>query len=491
MAELRGPGVVRTGALSMVGMAALGLTRLIHGSLVVRATDAQTYGRVGVLIAVATIASLLLPAGVSSALPKFVPFLHGRGDPHAARAAYRLLSRLGLAGALVFGLAAAAVAAAVLDLPARDTAQLAALAIAFSLYSIDKAALYAYQRVTAYARLELATSALAVLATVVVVAAGWPVYLAPLALGYTVFAVCARLLLRDQVAPRSGGQPGAGLGPVPLAEVFGYVALACLGTLASQGFLQGTQLLAEAFATPTEVGYFAAAVTLVTPMYFLPRALSVALFPTMARAHGAGDVAAVRRHADLSTRALFVVLAPVFAAGILLAPEVLLLYGGSTLAAGSGVLQFMLAATFLAVCAVAAVNTLSSGDGWQVRTPVASAVAGALTGLAVVALLGRPLGALGVGIGYLAGTAVTAGGPLLAVWRRHAMAWQGPVLTALGVVAAALTVGAVARSVDLSSGTRVALDVGCALAVVAASLGLLAGHLREILSDVRNARVRI
>lgn len=495
MADVRGPGVVRTGALSMVGMAALGLTRLIHGSLVVRATDAQTYGRVGVLIAVATIASLLLPAGVSSALPKFVPFLHGRGDPRAARAAYRLLSRLGLVGAVVFGLAAAAVAAAVLDLSVRDTAQLAALAIAFSLYSIDKAALYAYQRVPAYARLELVTSALAVLATVVVVAAGWPVYLAPLVLGYTAFAVGARLLLRDQVAraPRSGGprQPVTGLGPVPLAEVFGYVALACLGTLASQGFLQGTQLLAEAFATPTEVGYFAAAVTLVTPMYFLPRALSVALFPTMARAHGAGDVAAVRRHADLSTRALFVVLAPVFAAAILLAPEVLLLYGGSALTAGSGVLQFMLAATFLAVCAVAAVNTLSSGDGWQVRTPVASAVAGALTGLAVVALLGRPLGALGVGIGYLAGTAVTAGGPVVAVWRRHAMAWQGPVLTALGVVAAALTVGAVVTSVQVPPGTRVALDVGCALAVVAASVGLLAGHLRTILSDVRNARVRI
>src|SRR5690606_31229068 len=211
---------------------------------------------------------------VSSALPKFVPFLHGRGDPHAARNAYRLLSRLGLAGAVAFGLAAAAVAAAVLDLPARDTAQVAALAIAFSLYSIDKAALYAYQRVPAYARLELVTSALAVLATVVVVAAGWPAYLAPLALGYTAFAVGARVLLRDQVrGPQPGGadRPAIGLGPVPRAEVFGYVALACLGTLASQGFLQGTQLLAEAFATPTEVGYFAAAVTLVTPMYFLPR----------------------------------------------------------------------------------------------------------------------------------------------------------------------------------------------------------------------------
>src|SRR5262245_46266459 len=100
------PGVMRTGALSMVALAALGLTRLVHGSLVSRATDQATYGRVGVLIALTTIASLLLPAGVASAVGKYVPYLQGGGDPDAARTAYRLLSRLGLAGALVFGLGA-------------------------------------------------------------------------------------------------------------------------------------------------------------------------------------------------------------------------------------------------------------------------------------------------------------------------------------------------------------------------------------------------
>lgn len=468
----------------MVGMAALGLTRLIHGTLVGRATDPQTYGRVGVLIAVATIASLLLPAGVASALPKFVPFLHGRGDPDAARTAYRMLSRLGLAGAAGFGLAGAVAAAAVLDLSPGETAQLAALAVAFALYSVDKAALYAYRRVNEYVRLELCTSALAVLATVVVVAAGWPAYLLPLALAYATFAAVARVLLR---AERRGATPG--LGPVPRAEVVGYVVLACVGTLASQGFLQGTQLLAAAFATPAEVGYFAAAVTLVTPMYFLPRALGLALFPTMARAHGAGDLGLVRRQADLFTRTLLVLLAPLFAVGILLAREVLVVFYGPRYVGGETVLQLMLAATFLAVCAVAAVNALSSGAGWQLRTPVISAVAGAVTGLTVVALLGGPLGAAGVGIGYLAGTAVTGSGPVVAVWRRHAMAWRAPVLTSLGVVTGAVAVGALLRSSGYPPGTRLALDVGGALAVGVASVGLLAGQMRMILSDARNARV--
>lgn len=485
VADARRFAILRTGAFAMVGMAALGLTRFIHGTLVARATDPSMYGHVGLLIAVTTIASLLLPAGVASAMPKFVPFLQGRGDSDAARSAYRLLSWLGIGGGLLFGLGAAAIADATLDLTAKDTAQVAALAVAFSIYSVDKASFYAFARVDAYVRLELCTSAIAVLATVAVVATGSTLYLLPLALGYAVFAVVARLLLR----PDARG-PAPGLGGLPRGEVLGYVVLASAGTLASQGFLQGTQLLAEGFATRVEVAYFAAAVALVQPLYFLPRALGLALFPAMARAHGAGDLETVRRNADLSTRALLVVLAPLFAIAILLAREVLTVPFGSAYAAGTPVLQLMLAATFLAVCAVAAVNVLSSGDGWQVRTPVTSAIAGCLTGLAVVAVLGRPLGAVGVGIGYLAGTAVTAAGPVLAVWRRHRMAWGMPVVGALGVVGAALVVGALLRTFELATHLRVALDVGCAVLAGAASVGFLARQLRSVLADARNARVR-
>jgi len=479
------PGVLRTGVLSMVAIAALGLTRLVHGSLVSRATDPATYGRVGVMIAVTTIASLLLPAGVASAVSKFVPFFAGGGNPVAARAAYRALSWFGLGGALVFGLGCAAAAAAVLDLSTQDTAQVAALAVAFSLYSIGKAALYGYERVPAYVRLELCTSGLAVLATVVVVLSGSTLYLVPLALGYAVFAVVARWLVRAEAA---GGQLRPAPVALPRAEIAGFVVLACLGTLASQGFLQGTQLLAVRFATAAEVGYFAAAVTLVAPMYFLPRALGLALFPAMARARGAGDVATVRRHADLSTRALLITLAPLFAAGILLAREVLVLFGDASFAGGVTVLQLMLAATFLAVCAVAAVNALSSGERWQVRTPVAAAVAGCLTGLAAVALLGGPLGAAGVGLGYLIGTAVTAAGPAVAVWRQHRMAWRGPVVGALATVFGALGLALAITVADVSPGPRVAVDVGVALAAGALSVGLLRHHLRAVAREARHAR---
>ncbi|HET8645311.1 MAG TPA: lipopolysaccharide biosynthesis protein, partial [Vicinamibacteria bacterium] len=268
-------------------------------------------------------------------------------------------------------------------------------------------------------------------------------------------------------------------------EIARYVALACLGTLASQGFLQGTQLLANAFAAPAEVGYFAAAVTLVAPMYFLPRALGLALFPAMSRAHGAGDVAEVRRQADVSTRALLAVLAPLFAAGILLAREALTLFGSARYAPGATVLQLMLAATFCAVVAVAAVNSLSSGR--HVHVPVLSAVVGCLTGLATVAVLGPSLGAAGVGLGYLVGTTVTAGGPVVVAWRLHRMPWRAPVLGALGCVLAALAAGVALGRLDLAGAARTWLDIAAAVVAAGVAVAVLGRQLRAVLRDARRA----
>ena len=71
-------------------------------------------------------------------------------------------------------------------------------------------------------------------------------------------------------------------------ELAVFTFLACLGTIASAGFLQGTQFLAATVAPADELASFAAAVTLVAPIQFLPRALALAMFPSMSAAHGAG-----------------------------------------------------------------------------------------------------------------------------------------------------------------------------------------------------------
>jgi O-antigen/teichoic acid export membrane protein len=355
-----------------------------------------------------------------------------------------------------------------------DAAAVGALTAVYSAYSVAKGALYGFDRVVGYTWLEIAGSAVAVGATVFVVATGADAYLAPLAIGYAVLMLGSLVVLRRQAVA-----PGTSAGTLDLRELAGWVGLASLGGGASAGLLQLLPVLAGGFTTAHEVGYFAAAVTLVAPLFFLPRALSLALFPAMARAHGAGDADAVRRHADVFTRALLALLAPLFALGILLAPEVVVLFGGAPFADGAPVLRLLLVATFVGSIQVAAVNALSSGNG--LRITVYAAVGGAVLGLMALVPLGRWLGAAGVGIAYLVAVGITTAVPLGVVWRRYRLTWAGPTVRSLAVVAAAL---AAAPVVADAGGGRVAVDVGAA--VLVAGAGALA--LRRDIAGVLAAR---
>jgi O-antigen/teichoic acid export membrane protein len=476
-----GRAVVRSGLLSMLALVSLGVTRLVHGSLVTHAASKARYAEVVTLIAVATITSLALPAGVASAMSKFIPYQRGRGAEPAARGVYRYLSRLGGGASLAFGLLVGLITPHLLGIGVRDAVLVGLLTFTFSVYSFDKAALYGFDRVGAYTRLELSTGVLTIGTTVALIATGWQGYLFPLVLGYGVFVLGTRLLLRRDI---SG--PVAPHGAFDRREVTVFVGLACAGTLASTGFLQGTTLLAHALSRD-EVAYFGAAVALVSPMYFLPRALNLALFPAMAHAQGAGDLGVVRRHTDTSTRALFVLLAPLFGIALLVSREVLVLFGSEKFAPGTIVLQLMLGATYLSVVQVACVNALSSGSQRQVRVPVTSAVIGAAVGLVLAFALSRPLGATGIALAYLLGTAVIAGGPIVVTWRLHRMDWVSPVARSLAVLACA-GVGAVwldrLAATGLARYERVAV-----VAVIFVGLATVLAY-SEVRSLLANARRR-
>lgn len=471
--------VARNSALSMVALVVLGGTRVVYGSLISRVTDRETYGLIGVLIAVTMIATFLLPAGIGSAISRYVPFNRGRDDLPAARGVYRFLARVGWLGALGLTIGAFLVAFAGLHRPIGQSVEVALLTLTYSLYTTQKAALYGFGRVARYAQLELVASAVILILTLAVIATASTWYLTPFIIGYAVFAAAGAISVRRDAA----GEATA-VRPNGRRELVGFVFLACLGTLTAAGFLQGTQFLAALFAAPAELAYFTAAVALTAPMYFLPRALALALFPSMSEAHGAGDVDAVRRHADLATRGLLAVLTPLFVAGILLSAELMEAFGGSRYVDGAGVLRLILAGAFLSVLQVGSVNALSSGSNWQLRTPVTWAVVGCTVGLLSVAFLGPTLGATGVALAYLLGTAVGAAGPMIVVWRRHAMPWAGPGARALACLGAAILVAGM-LPVPPSSLERLAIHGVAAIVVVALALAILARDIHAMASMAR------
>lgn len=444
-AEAGGPlaarAVLRTGALSFGALVVLGLSRLIHGSLVSHTTGPEAYGVIGSLIGITYVAGLFVPAGLASAMAKYVAHSRGRADPAAADAVHLLLRRISDASAVLLGVLSAVAARLLFPVSLADAVAVGLLAAAFCAYSVDKAAFYGFDRVARYSRFEVAGSGLAIVATVAVIVAGSTAYLLPLAAGYAVVVAGARLT-RFRTSP--AGAPAV---PVPAGqrrEVLAFAGLAALGAGSAAGLLQGLPLLASAYAAGPDVGYLVTSVTLVSPLYLLPRVLGLALFPAMSHAQGGGDGSSVRRGADLSMRGTVVALAVPLAVALPLAQPLLRLYGGDGFAAGAPELRVMLVATYVSVLATGPINALSSGSLRDSMRPVGYAVAGCVAGLLLAVPLGTAFGGAGVATAYLAAMLVTAGGPVAAAWRRWRMPWTGTVVrgTAVAVAASALAVAA-------------------------------------------------
>jgi O-antigen/teichoic acid export membrane protein len=174
------------------------------------------------------------------------------------------------------------------------------------------------------------------------------------------------------------------------------------------------------------------------------------------------------------------VLAPIFAAAILVAPEVLTASFGGQYAEGAPVLRLLLVATFAGSIQVAAVNSLSSGHA--LRIPVYAAVAGAAAGLTALIPLGHFFGSAGVGLAYLIAVVITSGVPLRVVWRRYELAWAGPMARSFAIVLAALAVAEGLQHSGSHGAGRTVVDVLAGLAMVGGAALLLRRDVRYVLA---------
>ena len=107
-----------------------------------------------------------------------------------------------------------------------------------------------------------------------------------------------------------------------------FAAVTAVGTVSSAGFLQLSQVFALRAGGSHGAGLFAAAMTLVTPAYLLPRAISVVLFPAMARAAGREDRAGRDRQLVVGTQVLAAAMLPAFALVGMVATGLLTLFYG-------------------------------------------------------------------------------------------------------------------------------------------------------------------
>ncbi len=494
--ERRPPrGFASSAGLAALGIVLAGSTRLLYSVLVGRSGGPELLGPTNAGIALATVATMLGPLALGSAASKFLARAIARGEParNVLAVWHHLLGRV--LGLTVLLAALGGVAAVVLlDVDPAAAASVSLLILALALAAITRGAAFGVGRigVTVYGEIANAVVSLLLLALALVagvVTAEQPtLVLVPLALGSIAYAILTWPRLSRASSEPASTDPTDPTGP-PLStdsrqDVDAFVGWGVLGNVASAGLLHLSLITAAAWSGESateQVGLYAAAVALGTPVAALAQPLSQVLFPRLAAADARNDAVAVRLQTDLASRALILVMVAAIGAVVAVAEPLLVLVYGPEFAGGAQLLRIVAITVLFTTITVPAVASLTSGGPSGIRTTAILASCGLVVG-AIVAVVAVPtLGVLGAAGAYAVGSNTLNAVLWGLVWRRQHQRWVGLTCRLLG---AALVMACVTALDPLASG-GLAIDLAVAAGFVVAWLAVSQGDVRRLLSALR------
>lgn len=422
--------LARGGALSTVGLFAQGVLRFATAFLVGHLAGKSELGVVASAIATAVILALLWPTATGSAASKFVARARGAGDPGEVRA---------IAAHLRWRTVQAATGLAVVSVPVWllidqgswvGGLSVAALTVAYSGYSFTRGIQFGAGQVPRAIAWDLTTVALglAVLVALLIAGVRGSALVLPLVLTYGLYTLAGWPYSAD-------GRPAREL----VRELDGFVALGALGTLASTGFLQLSQIAAKLIGGDVGAGQYAAALNLATPASMLAASLSLVLMPSLAETWGRGDHAGFHAQTDRATRALAVVMVAIFGSVIVSSRLLVSLIWGERFAGAENILPVLVVAVLATNLGVGSVNALMTRSQRGMWVTTGASILGMALGATMWLLAAPQMGMSGVALGYLCGTVVIAAIPIAVVWRIGGHSWAvvfGKVALGLAVVGA-------------------------------------------------------
>ena len=419
--------IARNTLYAIVGVLGAGVVRFLFTIVTGRAFGADALGVVAIVVALATIVTIP-SAGVGAAGNRFLAVAAGSSD---ADMRTQTLGATWRGGVVVIAFAVVAawgyLGVQSVDLSTLTQALGLAFVVAYGLYLTAKGVMFGAGHARIYAAGEVAGFVAFVisiaLAAAVASDVGWVLLSQVLwALGVLVAAYVAG------IGPRSlrGRAP---------ATYWGFAVTASIGSLLSLGVAQATILVMAALHGTTEAGLLAAAVAITTPLYLLPRSVSLALTPSMAFSVGAGT----ESEADLETRytgSLLVVFGTIAVAGILaLEPFILSVYGTGFSDAADD-LAVLAVASFVVIVGIPVVNRYAAQGTRTLLVTVGASALGA-AGAAVAWLTIGADDPIWIAIGFLISAVIKVVLPF--VFAKPVLGrWLFPNLALLAIAAVAI-----------------------------------------------------
>jgi putative peptidoglycan lipid II flippase len=418
----------RGGLYSTIGLVAQGILRFATSFLVGHLAGKTVLGVVATAIATSLTLALLWPTTTGSAASKFLARARGEDNLERAHATAAHLRMRTLQAGILLGAVSVPIWLLIDAGSWPDALCVAALTIAYSGYSFTRGIQFGAGQVPRATLWDVTSVAIGLAGLVVLLLAGVRniALVLPLVATYGLYTLA--------------GWPYAGRGKPERTlrrELDGFVALGAIGSLASTGFLQLSQVAAKLTAGDTDAGQYASAIALATPASLLAASLTLVLLPSMSEAVGRNDLSAFKARTDGATRGLAVALVAIFGAIMVGSRLIVGVVWGEKFAGAEKLLPVLAAAVLAINLCVASVNALNSRSQRGMVINTVASFTGMGVGVVLWVVVAPHLGLAGVALGYLCGTVVTAIIPVVTVWRRDGHRWgllYGKVL--LGVLLA-------------------------------------------------------
>lgn len=431
--------LARGGVYSTVGLVAQGVLRFATSFLVGHVAGKSVLGEVASAIAMSLILALLWPTTTGSAASMFVARARGAGTPDVARSTVGHLRMRAVQTGVLLGAASLYLWVVVDGGSWTGALSVAALTIAYSGYSFTRGVQFGAGQVRRATLWDVTSVLLGLVCLVALLVAGVrsTALVLPLVLTYGVYTLAGWPYGARGRPDRAGRR-----------ELDGFVVIGAVGTLASAGFLQLSQVAAKLVAGDEDAGQYASAIALATPASMLAVALSLVLLPSLSEARGREDHEAVRVQTDRASRGLAVAMVAIFGSIMVCSRLIVGVIWGPSFAGAEKLLAVLVVAVLFTNLCVACVNALNSRGRWGIAVTAAANLLGMLVGVAVWLVFAPRLGLTGVAVGYLCGTLVLASIPIGVVWRRDGHRWglvYGKVAVGVAVAAAIVVVEHLAR----------------------------------------------
>lgn len=387
-----------------ISVASQGLLRLGVSVLIGRLGGPALLGDTASMMATAQIAALLGSSALGAAAAKYVALSRIPDRDHSAARTARTIQVWNVILIIVVTPIAVAIWMVNFENTALDLAVIAALVIGMSLYPVYRGIQLGaglHWRATA---VDVATAAAAVAAVTLIGMAfePGPAMLIPLGLTYVVYAALSFPTASSDYSRRTS---------LSARSIAAFTGLTMAGTIGSTGLAQASVITARLGGGEVEAGVYAAAVAVTTPLSMASAAISMAVFPHLVTALGAGN-------GPIDYRAAFPTIGRVMAASsliwppfIIAAPTLARAIWGTEFAGLSETTRVLTLGSGITMAGTIAVSALTAASNRGAAMAAGLSWIGVAAAVSVWTILGGE-SAHTVAIGYFASTAVIGLFPL-------------------------------------------------------------------------------